>query len=187
MKKIVVLGPESVGKTTLCIELQKLLGAVFIPEFARTYVEGICRTYTYDDVELIAKQQVADFKKAVAEHSESEFLIMDTFLIVTKIWFLHVFSRCPAWLQSELEKSKIDLFLLLKPDIEWEDDPVRENPHIREYLYDWYKAELDALGANYAEIDGFGAIRTKRAMKAVRARFICQVSQRKDENEQQNK
>ncbi|MDR0828843.1 MAG: ATP-binding protein [Prevotellaceae bacterium] len=172
MKTIVILGPESVGKTTLGIELQKILGAVFIPEFAREYVEQIHRSYTYEDVELIAKQQVADFKKTVAENSEEDFLIMDTYLIVTKVWFLHVFERCPAWLQPELEKSQIDLFLLLKPDIEWQDDPVRENPHIREYLYDWYKRELDTIGANYAEIEGLGNIRTKRAMKVIRANFL---------------
>jgi nicotinamide riboside kinase len=173
MKTIVILGPESVGKTTLGIELQKILGAVFLPEFARSYVEQLQRGYTYEDVELIAKRQVADFKKSVAEHADKDFLIMDTFLIVTKVWFLHVFERCPVWLQSELEKSQIDLFLLLKPDIPWVDDPVRENPHIREYLYDWYKKELENIGATYAEIEGLGNIRTKRAMKVIRARFAA--------------
>ena len=171
MKKIVVLGPESVGKTTLCHELAKNLKAVFIPEFARDYVEQINRTYTYKDVELIAKQQVKDFKEAISKHSDTEFLVMDTFFIVTKVWFLHVFNRCPLWLQSELEKAEIDFFLLLKPDIPWVDDPVRENPHIREYLYDWYKLELDNIGASYTEIEGTGNIRTKRAMRAIRARF----------------
>jgi len=171
MKKIVVLGPESVGKTTLCGELAKKLNAVFIPEFARTYVEQIHRAYNYEDVELIAKQQVKDFKEAICKNSDKEFLVMDTFLIVTKVWFLHVFERCPAWLQSELEKAEIDFFLLLKPDIPWVDNPVRENPHIREYLYDWYKRELDEIGASYAEIEGSGRIRTKRAMRAIKAKF----------------
>ena len=171
MKKIVVLGPESTGKTTLCHELQKKLKAVFLPEFARSYVEQIHRAYTYEDVELIAKQQVKNLRKAISENSEKEFLVMDTFLIVTKVWFLHVFDRCPAWIQTELENAQIDFFLLLKPDIPWIDDPVRENPHIREYLYDWYKRELDKIGASYAEIDGIGNIRTKRAMKAIKARF----------------
>ena len=171
MKKIVVLGPESVGKTTLCHELTKKLKAVFIPEFARNYVEQIHRTYTYEDVELIAKQQVKDLKEAVINNTNKEFLVMDTFLIVTKVWFLHVFDRCPAWLQTELVNAQIDFFLLLKPDIPWVDDPTRENPHIREYLYDWYKRELDEIGALYTEIDGIGKIRTKRAMRAIKARF----------------
>jgi len=171
MKKIVVLGPESVGKTTLCHELEKNLKAVFIPEFARNYVEQMHRAYTYEDVELIAKQQIKKFKEAVSDNTDKEFLVMDTFLIVIKVWFLHVFERCPSWLQSELESAQIDFFLLLKPDITWVDDPVRENPHIREYLYDWYKRELDKINASYAEIDGIGNIRTKRAMRAIRARF----------------
>ncbi len=167
LKKIVILGPESVGKTTLCLELQKRLNAVVIPEYARTYIESINRHYTYDDVEIIARRQVSDFRKAIAENPEKDFLILDTFLIATKVWFIHVYDRCPKWLQSEIEKAQIDLFLLLKPDIEWVEDPVRENPHIREYLYDWYKREIEELGGNFVEIGGVGAIRTKRALRAI--------------------
>ena len=62
---------------------------------------------------------------------------------------------------------KIDLYILLKPDIEWEEDPVRENPHIREYLYEWYKKEIEQIGTNYVEIGGEGSIRTKRALRAI--------------------
>lgn len=167
LKKIVVTGPESVGKTTLCIELQKRLNAVMIPEYARTYIESIGRHYTYDDVEQIARRQVAEFKKAVTDNKDKDFLIMDTFLIVTKVWFMHVYERCPKWLLSEIDNEKIDLYILLKPDIEWEEDPVRENPHIREYLYEWYKKEIEQIGANYVEIGGEGSIRTKRALRAI--------------------
>ena len=167
MKKIVITGPESVGKTTLCLELLTKLNAVYIPEFARTYVEQIGRNYTYEDVEIIARQQVVDLQKTVAEESDKDFVIMDTFLIVTKVWFLHVYKRCPDWLQSELEKAEIDLFILLKPDIEWKFDAARENPHIRQYLYDWYKKELENIEANFVEIGGIGKTRTEQALQAI--------------------
>lgn len=167
MKKIVILGPESVGKTTLCTELGKRLDAVVIPEYARTYVESLNRHYTYDDVEFIARQQLESYKKAVVECADREFLIMDTYLIITKIWFRHVYERCPKWLLTEIEREDIDLYLLLKPDIEWVEDPVRENPHLREHLYDLYKAEIETIGGNYVEIEGIGNIRTKRALRAI--------------------
>jgi nicotinamide riboside kinase len=156
-----------VGKTTLCLALKEQLGAVYVPEFARTYIEQIHRDYTYEDVEHIAKQQVAELNNAIAENYNKGFVVMDTFLVVTKVWFLHLYNRCPQWLQTELERTKIDLFLLLKPDIPWVDDPVRENPHIRTYLYDWYKRELDALSARYAEIEGIGQTRTQKALQAI--------------------
>lgn len=168
MKKIVVLGPESVGKTTLCEALHKKFSSVLLPEYARGYVEKKSGIYDYSDIENIAKYQITEFKKAVAQ-AEQEFLILDTFLIVTKVWFMHVYGRYPKWLQSELEKSQIDLFLLLKPDLPWVEDPVRENPHLRQYLYDWYKREIEAIGGNYVEIEGTGDIRYKRAFRAVNA------------------
>lgn len=167
LKKIVILGPESVGKTTLCMELEKRLNVVVVPEYARKYVESLNRHYTYDDVEIIAKEQLSSFKKAIVENPDKDFLIMDTFLIVTKVWFTHVYKRCPKWLPLEIEKEKIDLYLILKPDIEWVEDPVRENPHIREYLYEQYKKEIEAIGGNYVEIGGVGNIRTKRALRAI--------------------
>ncbi|MDO4725737.1 MAG: ATP-binding protein [Porphyromonadaceae bacterium] len=167
LKKIVILGPESVGKTTLCMELEKRLNVVVVPEYARKYVESLNRHYTYDDVEIIAKEQLSSFKKAIVENPDKDFLIMDTFLIVTKVWFTHVYERCPKWLPLEIEKEKIDLYLILKPDIEWVEDPVRENPHIREYLYEQYKKEIEAIGGNYVEIGGVGNIRTKRALRAI--------------------
>ncbi len=167
LKKIVILGPESVGKTTLCNELGKRLSSVVVPEYARTYVEELKHHYTYDDVEIIARRQLADFRRATTDNTDAEFLIMDTFLITTKVWFAHVYDRYPKWLQAAIEKEKIDLYLLLKPDIEWVEDPARENPHIREYLYDRYKAEVEAIGGKYAEIEGIGNIRTKRALRAI--------------------
>ncbi|MDR1592306.1 MAG: ATP-binding protein [Prevotellaceae bacterium] len=172
MKTIVILGPESTGKTTLAEQLSKHLKAVYIPEYARTYVENLSCGYTYDDVETIAKRQVADFKEAIAKDDNSaKYLVMDTFLIVTKVWFLHVFHRCPLWLQPELEMAQIDLFLLCKPDIPWVDDPVRENPHLREYLYEWYKNELISLNATFVEIGGAGNSRTKHALQAIKTVF----------------
>ncbi len=162
-----ILGPESVGKTTLCNQLQTQLDALVVPNISRSYLKKLERPYNYDDVEAIAKEQVASFKKLIADNPSQEFLLVDTYLVVTKVWFLYVYNRCPKWLQEEILGSQIDLYLLLKPDIEWEEDAFRETPHVREYLYDLYKKELDALDVNYVEIEGVGAIRAKRAMRAI--------------------
>lgn len=170
MKTIVILGPESTGKTALAQALSHHFKATCIPEYARIYIEKLTRAYTYDDVETIARHQIAEYKKAVAENA-SEYLIIDTFLVITKVWFLHVYHRCPVWFQAEQNKAKVDLYLLCKPDIPWVDDPVRENPHLREYLYEWYKKELIDMNASFVEIGGVGNIRAKRAVRAIKAHF----------------
>ena len=44
---------------------------------------------------------------------------------------------------------KSRFYLLCKPDIPWESDPLRENPNDRIKLFDIYKMELDNLGHKY--------------------------------------
>ena len=77
MKKIVITGPESTGKTTLAEALAQKLNALLIPEYARSYVEGLNRPYTYSDVEMIAQHQLEEESK-FSDSGGSGILLMDT-------------------------------------------------------------------------------------------------------------
>ena len=167
MKIVALIGPESVGKTTICKALHKKFFSAILPNYARPYLEKRNGLYNYEDVENIAKTQISEFRKAMVQHSDKDFLFLDTFLITTKVWFTHIYGRCPKWLQAEIEKTPIDLFLLLKPDIDWQEDTIRESPHLREYFYERYKYEIEAIGKHYTEIYGQGEIRVKRAFRAI--------------------
>ena len=167
MKKIVVLGPESTGKTDLCRALSDHFTSPWIPEYAREYVAGLNRAYTYADVEVIAREQMHEQEEAKQLYADADYVFFDTDLVITKVWFLHGFNRCPEWLQPALESSEVDLYLVCKPDIPWEYDPVRENPDIREFLYDWYKRELEALHKPFVEISGLGIARLQNAVAAI--------------------
>ncbi|MFK8006949.1 MAG: AAA family ATPase [Saprospiraceae bacterium] len=56
-KKIILTGPESTGKSTLARQLAQVYNTVWVPEFARTYLEGLNRPYRGDDLLKIAKGQ----------------------------------------------------------------------------------------------------------------------------------
>ena len=58
LKKIVVIGPESTGKSTLCEQLAKHYDSLWCPEYAREYLFAYGRDYTYDDLLIIAKGQL---------------------------------------------------------------------------------------------------------------------------------
>lgn len=167
MKKIVVLGPESTGKTDLCLALSRYFNSPWIPEYAREYVSKLQRPYTYLDIETIARQQIREQEDVQRKHDPADFLFFDTDLIITKVWFLHAFGRCPDWVQHALEKSDVALYLLCQPDIPWEYDSVRENPEIREFLYDWYKREIKELNRPFVEITGLGEKRVQNAVMAL--------------------
>ena len=60
-------------------------------------------------------------------------------------------------------------YLLCPPDLPWEADPLRENPHDRERLYDLYRRRLMDLGAIYQVISGVGVGRSGAAISAIDA------------------
>lgn len=163
---IAIIGPESTGKTTLCQALSEHFGCEWIAEYARGYVEQLGRPYTYADVEQIAKKQVEQLRD-YQQDSKGKLLLLDTDLIITKVWFAHVYGRIPEWIDSAIAEQKIDFYLLLRPNIAWEYDPVRENGDKREFFYDWYKREIERTGVPFAEIGGLGSQRTQNAIEAI--------------------
>lgn len=166
IKRIVLIGAESTGKTELAEFLAKKFNTVWVPEYARVYVEKLNRPYNYDDVVFIAKKQVElendFFLKA------NKILFYDTYLIITKIWFKLVYNKIPDWIDPYLKNSNIDLFLLCNNDLPWVSDPVRENGgEMRNKLYEIYKNELEELGFNYKVVKGTGEERFNHALNYV--------------------
>ena len=166
MYKIVISGPESSGKTELAGFLSKRLSSAVIPEYAREYVEKLGRPYQFEDVEHIANVQWEQYQENVKKNYP--YLIMDTFLVITKIWFKEVFGIVPEWIDWCLEEADIDLCLLCFPDLEWVKDPVRENPgERRKELFDIYHTEIIRLGIACEVIRGSGENRFVNALSAI--------------------
>ncbi len=158
----VIIGPESTGKTTLCKQLAEHFKGIWIPEYARFYVEQIKRPYTYDDVIHIAQKQIETEESIKV--NPTDYLFFDTDLIITKVWLLHVYKQCPEWIDVFLKNAYRKSYFICYPDLPWEFDPVRENPHLREYLFNWYKKELIYYGFNYFIINGTEQQRLNNAL-----------------------
>ena len=158
MFRVGIIGPESTGKSTLASYLAHRYGGVLVSEYAREYMESrVCaNAYTHEDVVNIAKFQVQQLEKLSTAFSEgipkgyrSDIVFFDTELIITKVWFLHKYGKCPDFVEQALHRYPMDTYLLCYPDMPWQPDPVRENPNIREYLFDWYEREIQALDIPY--------------------------------------
>ena len=171
LKIIVVTGPESTGKSTLCQQLAEHFHSEYIDEYARDYVAQHGYKYSYEDVEHIARyqhdylnQKIEQIKNTPSSTNEPYLLFVDTHLIITKVWFEKVYGREPEWLDEAIKNSPVDFHLLCQPDTEWVYDPVRENPNIRQELYDRYKALIEQYGFPYAEVSGLGENRLQCAL-----------------------
>lgn len=151
MYKVGIIGPESTGKSTLSAYLSQRYNGLLIPEYAREYMErrDCTSNYTQEDVFNIAQYQVQQLEQLANTPPTQQLVFFDTDLIITKVWFLHKYGTCPAFVLDALRKYPMDVYLLCYPDMPWEPDPVRENPNIRDYLFDWYESEVQALNIPY--------------------------------------
>ncbi len=163
--RIAVIGPESAGKTTLAEKLAGHYQTSWIPEFSRAYVELLDRPYTKEDIIYCAQQQLQSEQKALV--NANKFLFSDNELINYAVWLKDVFDEENEWIEKNILLNEYDLYLLLTPDLPFEDDPVRENPLRREYFFEWYKRELDNRGFRYVVISGMGEKRVDMAIREV--------------------
>ena len=165
IKKIAIVGPESTGKSDLSRTLAKHYNTVWVPEYARRYIDNLTRPYEKYDLFKIAVGQIQ--AEDQLEQKADEFLFCDTNLWVIKIWSEHKYGNCADWILKELKDRFYDLHLLTYIDLPWQDDPQREHPTLREYFFDVYKNELDGAGINYKIISGLGHERIENAISAI--------------------
>jgi NadR type nicotinamide-nucleotide adenylyltransferase len=164
--KIVITGPEATGKTTLAAQLAAHYRTVFVPEYAREYIEQLNRPYVFEDLEHIARRQIKEVE--IFENQANRILFLDTYLIITKVWFDIVYKKCPFWVVEAIKRSDIDLFLLCQSDLPWTPDSVRENGgEMREKLFQIYKTELEHFGFNYGIVEGFEKVRLEKAIDLI--------------------
>lgn len=165
LKRVAIVGPESSGKSRLTKELAAYYKTNMVAEYAREFFRDRNYEYTLGDLITITKCQMNN-EEDVASQSES-IIFCDTEMIVMKIWANEVFGEIPNWIQQEATEKKYNLYLLCYPDLKWEPDPLRVNPHNRQYIYNLFVKELEQNGCNYKVIKGIGEQRLKNAINFV--------------------
>ncbi len=168
-KRIVIIGPESTGKSTLCEQLAQQYNTLWCPEYARSYLLRHGKQYSYDDLLTIAKGQLLLEDEYTAKAAEQSLLLIDTDMYVMKVWCEFVFGKCHQWILDRITERKYDLYLLCKPDLPWVRDELREYPddERRIKLYHFYKDLLVNQSTPWVEISGNYEERFQKAKDAV--------------------
>ena len=105
--RVALIGPESTGKTTMCLRLAKQFNSEWVPEFARSYLEQLDRPYTIEDVLFCAQSQLLLENKI--QQSAQNILFCDTEMINFKIWLEDKYKKCPEWIEKTISENKFDL------------------------------------------------------------------------------
>jgi len=186
LKKIVITGPESTGKSTLCEQLAKHYETIWCPEYAREYLLKHGTDYTFDDLLTIAKGQLSledqyvssiVNRESLKRESNSPItfrhspLFIDTDMYVMKVWCEYVFGKCHQFILDEIVERKYDLYLLCNTDLPWVKDELREYPNEepRKELYHIYKDIMINQQTAWVEISGDYEERLQKAIAAVDA------------------
>lgn len=166
---VTISGPESCGKSTLAEQLATRLGWNRVGEYAREALTGE-EKYSASDVVRIGLVQHRLIDTAIRSGGP---ILADTDLLTIRIWLEERFGVCPEWLSHLHHRQRPDLCLLCAPDLPWEPDPLRENPHDRERLMERHLQLLTELGIPFLIVSGIGEARTQVALEALRrsARF----------------
>lgn len=165
LKRVAIIGPESSGKTWLASKLAAYYNTKMVDEYAREYFKDRKYEYNLDDLVTIAEGQMKN-EHCIASTSEG-IIFCDTDIIVLKIWANEVFGTVPSWIEKKTQEKNYDLYLLCYPDLNWEPDPLRSNPHNRQYIYNLFVKELEQNNRNYKIVNKIGKQRLKNAINFV--------------------
>ena len=167
--KIAIFGPESTGKTTLATQLAEYYKTVWVPEFARDYLQekldsgrGIC---DIDDMLPIAYGQTKLENESAL--IANKYLFCDTNLLVTKVFSELYYNFCDSLLDKAARAHQYDLFFLTDIDVPWEDDGLRDSPDGRETVFEVFKQSLIDNKKPFITISGDKETRLKKAVAII--------------------
>ena len=175
VKRVVIMGPESTGKSTLSINLAKHYNTEFVEEYGRTVYEENGMHVDIDDFIKISigRQKIEDEKIKVA----NKILFCDTEDITTyyfsKEFYPNDYEKVEDFLLGELNRKKnYDLYILLKPDCEGVQDGTRSFLSERERHYQIIKNLLIERGCEFVEIEGGWKERFDKSINVINNKIL---------------
>lgn len=163
---IVITGPESSGKSSLAQILGRLYDLPVVPEYARWYLERYGKQYDYARLCRLAQLHHSFQSSQLPARGP---VLLDTDMLNYLIWSREVFGAVPDWISQAARRESQHRYLLTFPDLPWQEDPLRENPHNRQELFEQQRELLEQWQRPYQVISGTGLERVQNAVKALEA------------------
>ena len=170
MKVVVLIGPESSGKSTLGKALAKRFHAPLVGEYVREFIEKEQRDTCGADISTIAREQWQ--RELEARAKRPPLLLLDTHLLSNKLWSEVLFDTSPPWLEAALQEQHYDLVGLLSPDgLPWQADGQRCQPELakRQHFHQQLETWLLAHQQPVLHLEGSWHARYQQLERAIEA------------------
>jgi NadR type nicotinamide-nucleotide adenylyltransferase len=152
VKRVVLVGAESTGKTTLAQQLADHFQTVWVPEYGREHWEkkvsgltGSEASPSWSAEEFIHIAQEQQRREDLSARQCNRILFCDTNAFATGTWYERYFHTRHALVDSIGQQSKSDLYLLTAPDVPFVQDGFRDGQHIRNWMHDRFAEQLTNL------------------------------------------
>lgn len=174
VKRIAIMGPESVGKSTMTKYLSNYFQTNFVVEYGRMVYESNGNKIELRDFIPISKgrQEIEDW----IIKSSNKLLFCDTEDITTyifsKMYFPNEYQTIEPWLLDQINSKPVyDLYILLKPDIRGVQDGTRNFLKERESHYEVIKSELQIRNLKFIEVGGDFESRNSKCIQIIKSTF----------------
>ena len=165
--KIVLFGPESTGKTTLSRQLAEHYKTLWVPEYAREYLQHkwdkeqkACESKDLLPIAIGQMQLENDLANQV-----NSVLICDTDLLETKVYSeAYYIGICNPILNKYALENSYDLYFLTYIDTPWEADDLRDKPNEREKMFKAFEEALIKYNRPFVLLKGDKKTRLKNAI-----------------------
>lgn len=156
IKKIAFVGPECTGKTTLCTHLAKHFRTQWTPEYMRTYLQKkwdqtrqVCQ---WEDLLPIAIGQIQSENQIAI--TANQYLFCDTNLLEIAIYSHIYYGKCPEQIENYAQNNSYDLIFLTDIDVPWQPDDLRDRPHQRQQIYNFFAEYLSKNNIKFIPLRG---------------------------------
>lgn len=168
--KVVLFGPESTGKTTLSGQLARYYNSVWVPEYAREYLQDKWnnerKTCEPKDLLPIAEGQIK-LENKLAQKTDT-ILVCDTDLLETKVYSeAYYLGYCDPILEKYALENTYDLYFLTYIDTLWEADDLRDKPYDRLAMFKAFENALIVNNRPYVLLKGNQKKRLETAVKHI--------------------
>jgi HTH-type transcriptional repressor of NAD biosynthesis genes len=176
VRRVVLIGAESTGKTTLARALAERYGTGWVPEYGREYwerkvaglpMDGPLPGWASDEFVHIAAEQQR--REDEAARSASRVLLCDTNAFATGTWHERYLGFRDERVDAAGRRDRVDLYLLAEPDFPFVQDGWRDGESIRDWMHARFAAQLAALPTPVVRLRGPFDVRIAAASAAIDA------------------
>jgi len=177
-KRIVVIGAESTGTTTLSHDLANHLNTSWVPEYGRTYYEGKMTSITLNNWETNEFVHIAQIQNQIENalaKQANKVLICDTNSFATEIWHDRYVGFMSKEIKNISKKTKADLYVVTNTDIPFVQDGTRDGEGIRQKMHEKFLEELIRRKQKFIVVSGTREKRLKDTLEVVYNQIICDL------------